>query len=466
MNRPVTPLIVAPVKAVVLGVLALNLSLLYGCAARPGADMTGLNANGAARISMQELQNELNEFAERFSGVVSAAANDIAATLPDRSVRKAALLWKLRMIPRLQDMIFGADPQPAFLDAATLTVQMRKYLQNPRGTGATLFQDAQPVAVQASLRLEEDVFDIGALFLNAQQLKTLRAEVEAFADAHPIRGTFALVEGRATSTDEVRGSQLGWVAAVPLAPFRALEGIDAGARAINDFNTTARQFSQVVEDMPLQTRWQVELLWYELEESESVTSARTSFQTLADTAATLPQDLRKQLSLALDDLEKRQDALRTTLEQTRQTLDTLNTTVGEATRLAESINRAGGSITQAGDAWRQTMLAIGDLTGSDEPADPSAESEPFDIKDYADTADRLAAAATQLRALVADVRQTLDSPQLGALSDTALRDAEQRGRSVTDHAAWRGLQLMGVAFILALAYRVISHRLAKRGETA
>jgi len=106
-----------------------------------------------------------------------------------------------------------------------------------------------------------------------------------------------------------------------------LEGIDAGAKAISDFNTTARQFSQIVEDMPQHVRWQTELLWYELEEREAVTRALDSFQTLAGssaklaaTAETLPRDLREQMLLLLDDLEDRHTVLTETLDQTRRTL--------------------------------------------------------------------------------------------------------------------------------------------------
>jgi len=176
--------------------------------------------------------------------------------------------------------------------------------------------------------------------------------------------------------------------------------------------------------------------------------------------------VREQLSLALDDLEKRQDALQTTLEETRQTLDTLNTTVGNTTALVESIDQASESITKAGDAWRQTMLAIGELTDAGDPEAGGAESEPFDIKDYAQTADRLAVAASELRALVAEIRAAAAAGEVRTISDATLSNAEQRGRSVTDHAAWRVLQLMGAAFVLAIIYRLISHRLSRRNASA
>ncbi|MEZ6191271.1 MAG: hypothetical protein R3C45_08270 [Phycisphaerales bacterium] len=472
MDRPVAARIGNSVRITFLILLASALCTLYGCAPKSTSGLTGLNADGRPRITEAELQNELDEFADRFSGVVSAAANEIASNSTQRTARKASLYWKLRMIPRLEDMIFGADPQEAFLDAATLTVQMRKYLQGPDTDGANLFADLQPGAVSACLQLEEDIFRIGALFLNNQQLETLRAEVDAYSSEHPIRGTFSLTEGRVTSSKEGGTASFSWVTQVPMSPFRALEGIDAGARAISDFNTTASQFAQIVEDIPQQTRWQIELLWYDLEERESVVSMLNSFKTLSDSAASLsetarqlPVQLREQLALATKDIEDRQAALQKTLDETRQTLDTLNTAIDNATELTDSISQAGGSVAQAGDAWRDAVKAINDLTQSapvstETTQTSAAPGKPFDIAEYAQAADKLTATATELRALLAEARVTIDSIQVSALSDAALKDAEQRGRNVTDHAAWRALQLLAVAFVLAIVYRLISARLA------
>lgn len=348
MSAPATPRSV--LRAARIGLIVTITLSTFGCAGGAGPHMAGPSAAGAVRITEAELQNELDEYADRFSGVVSAAANEIATATPDRTARKAALLWKIRLIPRLQDMIFGADPQQAFLDAATLTVQMRKYLEGPGTAGAALFANAQPIAVDACRVLEDDIFRIGGLFLNAQQLETLRAEVNTFSDAHPIRGTFSLTDGRATSTQEARAGSYNWVTTIPMAPFRALEGIDAGAQAISEFNTTASQFSQIIEDMPMQTRWQIELLWYELEERESITGALNSFKTMADSAASL-----------------------------------------------------------------------------------------------AHTA-----------------RSVIEADEIRGLPGATLQDADRRSRSVTDHLAWRALQLIFVTFVLAVIYRLISTRLSRQ----
>ncbi len=441
---------------------------LHGCAGGESVDRAGPNAVGAPRITEAELQNELDEFADRFSGIVSASANEIIASSPDRTARKAALLWKIRIIPRLQDMIFGNDPQEAFLDAATLTVQMRKYLQGPDTPGASLFADLQPTATGAAELLEDDIFRIGGKFLSPQQMDILRAEVDTFTNDHPIRGTFTLTDGRATSTKEAQSDGLGWVTTIPMAPFRALEGIDAGAQAIREFNTTASQFAQIVEDMPQQTRWQIELLWYELEDRDTFLTALNSFKALADSSASLaetaeqlPQQLREQLMLAMDDLENRQGELRQTLDETRQTVDTLNDAVTNATTMMSAIDEAGSSVAQAGETWRQTVAAVNELTQSSGSSGSMPEGEPFDIKDYIQAADRLTAAATELRSLVADVQGVIESDRVRALSNDTLEDAEQRGRNVTDHVAWRALQLLAVAFVLALIYRVIVGRVTK-----
>ena len=352
---------------------------------------------------------------------------------------------------------------------ATLTVQMRKYLQGPGTDGAALFADQQAVAIEAAKRLEADIFRVGSRFLNETQLKTLRQEIDTYTEAHPIRGTFSLSEGRATSGAEVQPANFNWVTTIPMAPFRALEGIDAGAQAISDFNTTASQFSQIVEDMPLQTRWQMELLWYDLEERESVVSALDSFKTLADsstslseTARTLPQQMREQFVLAMQDIDSQQANLRSTLAETRQTVDAMNTAISNATAMIESLNKSGESVARAGEAWNETMRTISVLGQGGEASADSQPTRPFDIQDYTQAADRLTVAATELRTLLAETRDALEGDEVQNLAGGTLTDAEQHGRAVADHMAWRALQLLLLAFVLALVYRLISTRILPR----
>ncbi len=431
--------------------------MVTGCA----SPSSGKNAVGTARLTEAELADQLNEFSDRFTTQVTSTANRISRDSEDRAIRKICLLWKIRSSTMIQDAILANHPQKAFLDAATLTVQMRKFLENPNSTGATLLGDHQQGALDTAVRLENDIFQIGSLFLNAEQLENLKQDIDTYTDENPMAGTFNLAAARSAKAQSSQSQMFDWVTAIPMAPFRALEGIDSGAQAISAFNVIAGQFSRIVEDMPEQTRWHAELLLYELEERQFTVDALDSFnkvalsaESLSQTAQTLPADLRKEVTLALQDFESQQ-------QQLQQTLNTLDGTIERATLMLDSVYAAGDNVAQAGESWREVFETIGAL-GGDKSEDPSEPSRPFDIREYTATAERLTEAAAELRSLVNEINQTLQNEKVSTLPAQALQDAETRGRSVTDHAAWRVLQLMAAAFILMIVYRLISQRIGRK----
>jgi hypothetical protein len=80
------------------------------------------------------------------------------------------------------------------------------------------------------------------------------------------------------------------------------------AQAINNFNETARAFTQTVNELPHQTRWELELLLYDTEELESVEralAAAESFATgaerISEAAETLPKVLGTELAGRLEE---------------------------------------------------------------------------------------------------------------------------------------------------------------------
>jgi hypothetical protein len=81
---------------------------------------------------------------------------------------------------------------------------------------------------------------------------------------------------------------------------------------------------------------------------------------------------------------------------------------------------------------------------SEGPPDPNAR--PFDIIDYERTATQIGTSATELRALIADVR------------------GGGPGASLLDALLWRALAFVAGAFALLLVYRVLAG-LVTRGTT-
>src|SRR5512134_764090 len=224
-------------------------------AALPGCTSIGLRPpllglGGAdSRLTQEELADELNGFASRFAGLVSTAGEEIAATSDDPTLRRRALLFSLRLTPAVQEQAFVPDPREGYVRVLTIAVMLRYYLTT--GDGRELFGDAQPIAVSVAETLEADAYAIGTRFLTPAELEEVRGEVGRLAERFPIRGTqFSLASASQAVHEAPSHGPLYNVVTLPLAPFRALRGVDTGAAAIRDFNQTARRIGVIAAALP------------------------------------------------------------------------------------------------------------------------------------------------------------------------------------------------------------------------
>src|SRR5688572_17076874 len=161
---------------------------LVGCAkvARvPGAVMRG----GTGGPTETELHASLGVWAASFESFVGATADQIRAESADRTVKRHAVLWQLRMIPLARLAAFQPDPQSGYVSSFTLARAQSEYLH--AGHGSSLFGEQQARAREAARRLEQEATDLGHLFLNDRQLSRLRKQVDELIAQHPIQGVFA-----------------------------------------------------------------------------------------------------------------------------------------------------------------------------------------------------------------------------------------------------------------------------------
>lgn len=442
------------------GALAL-LALVAGCRSTlsqvPGVRWVASAAQPASGVTEDELRSELGTYVNGFEARVVTASDAISSASKVQGERRAALLWKLNMIPLVERAAYLPDVEVSYLALYTTAVSLNEYLST--GEGATLFGEQQPVATRASAELEQRIEAIGSRFLTSEQLARVKRDVAEVVRQHPIRGVFVpeTVAGLADAT--APGGRFDWLVHLPLTPFRALQGVDSGAQAIRDFNTTAQRFTQVAGSLPLLLRWNLELLAFDLERHESVESGLLAFQSVARsadslsvTAQALPADLRAQASALLGQVEASQGELRQTLEEARDTLSGAERVAQSVAPVADAMERTATQAQQAGIAWRSLVEAV--RGPAERPPGKAEEARAFDIREYEETAGRVQSAAVELRALVADLHQLAGSEELGQVT--------KGSRGLVDLAAWRGLELLLAFFALLFGYRRLEGWLARR----
>ena len=436
---------------------------VYGCAQRSSKIFQGKSTPMAGTISEEELRDALDNFKDVLKSTIDQASIELDQRVSTSKARKINILWRARVIHAYYTMLELEDPVAAFVEAWTLSVRLTQYLEE--GEGCKLYGEYQKVAIDAAKKLELEIESISRMFLNEETFAETQKHVEGFAAANPVRGAYSNLLIFASKVKKDQSNPFMNVLNIPMSPFRALEGVDRGAIAIDKFRSTAEQFSDVVEELPESARWQLLLLLYDMEETEmaqtildSTSKFAESSSRIATSVEKLPEEFREQASLLIDQIDAKQSNIQETLGQTEKTIVALEQTansISEAARAFEStVNTTGQLIT--------------DLKSNSPKKDPSSTNK---VSDYRDAAQEITKAANEMRALTLEISKLVESKAItGHIEDAnnraigILDQTAVRANNLSDHITLRIIQLLFVAFVLAIIYRFLTIRILRLKE--
>jgi len=404
------------ITTVILGIL--SLFLLEGCGSKGLRTIGSGMTPKTGQISKQELREQLDKFREFYKATLRQVALDLNERVPSTRTEKTTLQMKARMVQGINAMLDNDDSIVAFVETWALCTRLRMYLEE--GEGISLFGDAHGIALIASKRLEVEIQRIGVIFLKSDVFEATRKNVTEFAHNNPIKGTFSNIIVYATEVQKDQPNPFVSVLKIPMTPFRAIEGVDRTASAIHQFSDTAERFSNIVAEMPESSRWQLQLLLFDLEEAK--------------------------LTKFVEDIDNKQAGLQQTLQQAEKTSLAVNDTLEKLDKTAGSIDVVVKDINETVQAWETAAKATGQVVQEFNKNKPSQkEASSFNITDYRDTAQQTSQAANDIKALLADIDDLLES---------------RRYSSMLNQLLLRAAGLVVLIFVLAVLYRVISVRLA------
>ena len=437
----------------------LSLFLLEGCGSKDLRTIGSGVTPKAGQISKQELRDQLDKFREFYKATLRQVSNDLNERVPSTRTEKTTLQMKARMVQGINAMLGNDDSIVAFIETWALCTRLRMYLEE--GEGVSLFGDAHGIALNGSKRLEVEIQRIGVIFLKNDVFEASRKNVTEFAHNNPMKGTFSNVIVYATEVQKDQPNPFLSVLKIPMTPFRAIEGVDRTASAIHQFSNTAEHFSDIVAEMPESTRWQLQLLLFDLEETNMTKSFLNSLAQVSKSSASLeqsvqkfPEQLREQLTKFVEEIDNKQAGLQQTLQQAEKTSLAVNYTLEKLDKTAVSIGVVVKDVNETVQAWQTAAKTTGEVVQEFNKNKPSQkEASTFNIADYRDTAQQTSQAANDIKALLAEVDGLLES---------------RRYSSMLNGLLLRAAGLVVLIFVLAVLYRIISARLAiaKGGRAA
>ena len=434
----------------VIAVLACITSIIFytGCEQTKQRSFIGGEPLSHSQISKEDIRDKLRNFEEYFTSNIKQSASEIDKLSAETRLHKLTLLWRVRSVAALNNMIQQDDPLVAFIDTWTFCARMTEYFET--GQGYKLFAPHQDIAINVSKQIEDEIETIAKTFLSEKIFNETKANVHNFAQANPIQGTFLKTTIYATETRKDSSNPFYNVVTLPLAPFRAMEGVDRGSTAIYKFSNTAERFAEIVEELPDSTRWQLMLLLYEIEEANMTKSFLTNMEgisksgtKLAEVGEKLPRQIRQELSTAIEEIDNKQANIQKTLEKAERTAAAIEGLLVKMNQTAEAFTVTSQNVNEAAKAWESaadaTRTTINQMSKKESAQDASNSSS---IKDLRETANAITKMANELRLLNSELNENGDR-------------ISSKAHAFTGNLMWKIALLLVLVFFLALTYKCI-----------
>jgi hypothetical protein len=393
------------------------------------------------------LQAEVLRYADEFFGRTMTGMDEYARRVNTRNGRAEALNWKLALESSSLGIATGANPTANLVDFVALASLTRSFLEQ-RAAGAEP-PGAFDLWLANSRVLETNAWEMADSVLTTEQQTEFRAAIERWLAQNATTGAgfFRRPQELASSIRQAGEKESKPGSVFSLVGLDPTAGLDPAVREVTRSRLFAERALFAMQRMPFLVRWQTEALTEQLLGQEQLTNAVASADRLSraaesasQTAALLPDRVSSERKAILDSIEAQEGRLRDLSAEVGRTLS-----AGE--KMSTSLNTTIIS-------FNALMKRFG--VGEPSTAPPDTNSPPFNILDYARTAEQIAAMAAQLNALIKDTSGTMDAPaldkriaQLDALSGKVHSDA----KSVLNHGFLLTAGLIVLTFACAFVYR-------------
>ena len=430
-------------KFLVLPPICLLMISLCSCTSRKLTLFQHKGTLARSNVSVDVLQGQLDEFDEVFTSRTKAAAAEIDRLSGDPKVMKMTLLWRSRAIPALHNILEQQQPMVVLVDSWLLCIRLTDYIET--GEAANIFGNFQPVALAAAKELEAQIQDIARGVLSEELFNQTAAGLRTLALANPIQSGFSKT---LMYSEQMKKDQPGLVESVlkiPLSPVRALEGVDRTPEAIYDFSTTTRRLTDIVQELPESSRWQLLLLLYDLEETDMAKSFLGSLQKISDNSAKLAATTEK-FSSTLETSDQNQEQIRQTLLQVNETAAQLRELFNAAQQTATVFSQTARDVNLALISWTEAAQATDEAIRRIKPQPDQISSEPAPKTDLKETAQAVREAANEIKLL---------SEKLPARTEQIIAQMNSLTTRITINIA----VLIVLVFCLFVAYLLIRKKL-------
>jgi len=368
---------------------------------QPTGPATAHSAQDLA-VKPNQIRLRMRSLVEPFAGEIEQTADTIVAGTSDRSVKRAAIQWKIEGVPAIRGTLFQPDPFTAVFDTWVLTYQMANYFES--GPGRTALGAAAPLAVDTSRRMEAEITEVATTFTISKDVSKVRATAKQWAIDHPVRYS---IRDRETALSRVTERDAG-------VEWSAGEVIAEMATTADDLHREIQIYSN---HLFRQARWEAELLKLDLPTDEVLPLAERAVKSSERAVTTLDQ-LTPSVTTAANAAAKAADVASSAVSKLPADIPAL--VASERKAAVDAINE-------------DLRLTLTFLQGERIAALKQISEERIAAMDH--ISDERIVILKEVREIAANERLALS------------KDIEQSSLKVVDHAAWRLTQIVAATLI-------------------
>ena len=260
---------------------------------------------------VETLRVRMYEYSITFAAEVDLAATAIEQRAADSTVRRNAVLWRVRAIPEMRKACFRLEAVSALVDAWIFARQMDQLLTEGAGAGA--FGTFQPEAIEVSHRVVQQMREIGGSIAASPEATAEfeRRFIDPWLADHPLHDiTF------------VRESPIARFAEQSRARGDTLQSIGT----MEDLAVSLSQQARIyLADLPRQLRGEVDLMRADMLPAEDLASMQgdlhvtaASVDRIAATAETISPLVMSERRIVLDEVSRQRALVMDAIDIERQ----------------------------------------------------------------------------------------------------------------------------------------------------
>jgi len=403
------------------------------------------------QLSILELDQLTYGYADRYYMVMSSAVDAIKRGNTDPIQRRAAHQIKLHGVLAMNDIVSGNDPYAQIFDLV-VSVTLESIVLIDENGAERIFGDRAPGLIKAVRTMRVEAWELAAKVLTQEQMELLDYIILEWRRTHPDIEQVAYVK-----FDNFAGARSAKLVSDLKSGGGLLAPLSEANQVLKDWGRLTERAFWYSKRAPNIAAIQAEGAVNEILSTPEINSMLQTAERLGNTAQAAPQTLDAQRKALFAELDARQTLLTNTLGDVRHI-------VAEADSLARTVSLVTTNLQQTLATVGDTLKVaeqVGRTFGFDKPSSNSP-SRPFDIQDYT-------AALLRLNEVVTNVHQlSLNADQLTRSEgwQKALKDMTEATDRRVDRVFSRLCLLLGLAFVLALGYRVIAMKLTGQGAQA